>query len=99
MVYLPQYRDPLPREQFLAVARLPLSALAIAVAIRLLSEPAAMITALAQQQVPLASVAYVIAVTLYLSGALALFFGYRIVLVGSVLAGLTLTAMGVVYLR
>lgn len=99
MVYLPQSRDPLPREQFLAVARLPLSALAIAVAIRLLSEPAAMITALAQQQVPLASAAYVVAVTLYLSGALALFFGYRVVLVGSVLAGLTLAAAGVVYLR
>jgi hypothetical protein len=99
MVYLPQYRDPLPKEQFLAVARLPLSAVAVAVAIRLLSEPAAMITALAQQQVPMASAAYVVAVTLYLSGALALFFGYRIVLVGSLLTSLTLAAVGVVYLR
>jgi hypothetical protein len=98
MVYLPQSRDPLPREQFLALARLPLSVLALAVAIRLLSEPAAMITALATQQVPLPAAAYVVAVTLYLSGALALFFGYRIALVGSVLAGLTLAAAGALYL-
>ena len=99
MVYFPQSREPLPKEQLLALARLPLSALALAVAVRLLSEPAAAITALAARQVPLPDLAYVVAVTLYLSGALALFFGYRIALVGALLAGLTLAAgAGVLFL-
>ena len=92
MVYLPQSREPLLKEHLLALARLPLSALSFAIAVRLLSEPAASITALAVRQVPLPDLAYVIAVTLYLSGALALLFGYRIVLVGSLLAGMTLAA-------
>jgi hypothetical protein len=98
MVYLPQSRHPLPTEQFLALARLPLSALAIAVAVRLLSEPTVAITTLAARQVPLPQLAYVVAVTLYLSGALTLFFGYRVVFVGLSLMGLTVVAAGLRYL-
>jgi len=77
-------------QQLFVLARLPLSAAALGIAIHLLAMPDATIHALASQSIPLPVLAYVVAVTLYLFGALVLFAGYRIGTVASLLGVLTL---------
>jgi hypothetical protein len=80
-------------QQLLVLARLPLSAAALGIAIHLLGGPDVMIGALANQSIPLPTLAYVVAVTLYLFGALVLFAGYRIGTVASLLGALTLAGV------
>jgi hypothetical protein len=79
-------------QHLLALVRLPLSAAALCIAVQLLAVPRDAIDALAAHSIPLPVLAYVVAVTLYLFGALVLFAGYRIGTVASLLGALTLAA-------
>ena len=84
-------------QQLLALVRLPLSAAALGIAVELLAVPRDAIDALAVHSIPLPVLAYVVAVTLYLFGALVLFAGYRIGTVASLLGALTLAAVGLCF--
>src|SRR5690349_586044 len=80
-------------QQLLALARLPLSAAALGIAVHLLALPGGVIRALAGQSVPLPVLAYIVVVTLYLFGALVMFAGYRIATVAALLGALTLAVV------